>query len=360
MGITVSALKGYLLEEALARLIHNSGYSLLTDASVCDDLIDDKKNGLNVIGRGGLHQADVLGEFPFSYPFTYPIRLFVEAKFRSRRTGIEVIRKGIGITHDLNQNYQTALETDEMKLLVQRYNYNYAVFSTSGFSPYAINLAIAHKIHLIDLSGEEYADLRGEIHQRAQNLHDLYKGDIPANVVKNFRVSVRNELFDLKYDKSKYLDDLPGAVLEEVKSLARFIEGYTDLYLASTNSPFIVLLKPSDNRKFTNLIKGNSNLQASIEWKLETDKEGNKSTKWYLYPFSNDTARSESLFLSFKLPYLIEKLILKSKDDKDHLIKAKNSKSQYLNKFIFFVRVPDGEGFFVSISYRDLLPVDRD
>lgn len=358
MGISVSALKGYLLEEALARLIHNSGYSLLTDASACDDLID-YNNGLNVIGRGGLHQADVLGEFPFSYPFTYPIRLFVEAKFQMRRTGIDVIRKGIGITQDLNQNYQTALETDEMKLLVQRYSYNYAVFSTSGFSSNAVNLAIAHKIHLVDLSGEEYTDLREEIDQRAQNLYELYSGDIPANVVKSIRVSIRNELFDLSYDELESSEKLSTPAFDEVKSLAQFVEDYTDLYLASTNSPFIVLLKPSNNRKFSRLIKENSSLKASIEWKLETDSEGNDSTKWYLYPYTNSTTKSRNLSLSFKIPYLIEKLILKSKDDKEYLIKAKNSKIQYLNKFIFFARVLGGEGFFVNISYQDLTPIDN-
>mgnify|MGYP003368127576 CR=1 FL=1 len=162
MVVSISALKGFLLEEALSKLLENSGYTLINK-----DVLNDRDkypefvsqgNGLNIKGRGGTHQADVLGQFPISIPFNYPVRLFVEAKFRHKKTGIDVVRSGIGILTDLNANYQT-IDLNGDELLIQRFNYHYAIFSTSGFSENAIRLAIAYKITLIDLGGSEYYDL---------------------------------------------------------------------------------------------------------------------------------------------------------------------------------------------------------
>ncbi|MDO0950116.1 hypothetical protein [Mammaliicoccus sciuri] len=89
MTISISALKGFLLEEALSKSLENSGYTLINrDVLNHPDKYPEfvsRGNGLNIKGRGGTHQADVLGEFPISIPFNYPVRLFVEAKFREKK-----------------------------------------------------------------------------------------------------------------------------------------------------------------------------------------------------------------------------------------------------------------------------------
>src|SRR5690606_26207105 len=104
--VGLRTLKGYLLEEAPAWLLRTSGYRLLTEA---DDtarppwkVLEKRKHGLVVRGRGAWHQADALGEFPYVPPFSLPIRLFAEAKFTSPPVGLSVVRNGHGVVHDLN------------------------------------------------------------------------------------------------------------------------------------------------------------------------------------------------------------------------------------------------------------------
>ena len=72
---TSDQLGGYLLEEALAWLLRNSGYRLLVDHSQDPDELVSRGNGLCVKGRGAEHQVDVLGEFAFTPAFSLPIIL---------------------------------------------------------------------------------------------------------------------------------------------------------------------------------------------------------------------------------------------------------------------------------------------
>src|SRR5690606_10296532 len=118
-------LKGYLLEEAIAYLIKGTGYNLLVDRSQDPTELRNRGNGLIVVGRGGEHQADVLGQLLWIPAFTYPIRLFVEAKCRTAKTGIDVIRNAVGILDDINQNFSSI---GNPRKLVKRYSYNFAIF----------------------------------------------------------------------------------------------------------------------------------------------------------------------------------------------------------------------------------------
>ena len=78
----------------------------------------------------------------------YPLRLFIEAKFyTSERIGIDKVRMGVGILEDVNTNYST-VDVEDEQLVVSRYNYHYAIFSSTGFTEDAQRYAIAHKIQL--------------------------------------------------------------------------------------------------------------------------------------------------------------------------------------------------------------------
>lgn len=191
--------KGYLLEIVLSKLIEINGYELIRYAN--GDDIRKLSNGLNVKGRGGFHQFDTLGKFKITPPFIYPLRLFVEAKFysskkekKAKKVGIDIVRAGIGILQDVNTNYST-VDMNKDELNIERYNYNYAVFSASGFTEPAQRLAIAHKIHLIDLSGHEYKRILYLI----KDIVDLYFNYFPngdSDAFGNFKKEFTSLLFD--------------------------------------------------------------------------------------------------------------------------------------------------------------------
>ena len=166
-----SQARGYLLEIALAKLIEINGYDVINSPDNVE--IVQGHNGLNVIGRGGLHQFDTLGRFRITTPFIFPLRLFVEAKFQSDPIGIERVRMGIGILEDVNSNYRT-VQMNDQQLSVERYQYHYAIFSTSGFTDGAQRLALAHKIYLIDLSGDEYRVITDSIREIVECLSNIW------------------------------------------------------------------------------------------------------------------------------------------------------------------------------------------
>lgn len=128
---------------------------------------------MNVKGRGGYHQFDSLGTFRITPPFVYPIRLFLEAKFHSKVIGIDRVRMGVGILQDVNTNYST-IQMTSAELELPKYHYNYAIFSTSGFTDDAQRMAIAHKIYLMDLSSGCYSWIKDFINQIVDRLFNLH------------------------------------------------------------------------------------------------------------------------------------------------------------------------------------------
>lgn len=165
MPISRDSLRGYLLEELLTYLIRNTGYRLLVDPSQDPEDLEVKGNGLVVRGRGAFHQADVLGQLPWVPAFTYPLRLFVEAKCRKARSDISQVRNAVGVIEDLNQNYSPVRENRGVAAPRQRYCY--CLFSTSGFSEPASDMALAHQISLVDLSGSDFDALREALDELA-------------------------------------------------------------------------------------------------------------------------------------------------------------------------------------------------
>ena len=175
--------KGRLLEEVLAYLIRNSGYQLLVDPSQDPEELERRGNGLVVRGRGAVHQADVLGQFGWIPAFTFPIRLFVEAKWRAAsKIGLADVRNAVGVLQDVNQNFSRRDDGGRTRL-VRRFNYCYSLFSTSGFTAPAQEMALAHQVSLIDLSGTEFDELREIIDGLGDFLYDLdQEEDVPGDV----------------------------------------------------------------------------------------------------------------------------------------------------------------------------------
>lgn len=287
------SLKGYLLEEILARLIYNTGYRLLVDPVQDPRELARRGNGLVVKGRGAEHQADVLGQLNWIPAFTYPIRLFVEAKSGRSKVGIPVVRNALGVLDDLNQNYSTV---GEGRALVQRYNYRYALFSTSGFTAAASDMALAHQISLIDLSGPDFNDLRNLLEdlanvilQKKQSTGEITSAldkDIEKypykhhGLSKMLRVHIRELLKTWPEGIQTPPDYYNFSANNKMFSFESFgkillsgVERIGEFFVAMSNGPFMLILKPENVNKFLDFIEGNTVHEIKVSWSRPEGKE---------------------------------------------------------------------------------------
>ena len=86
------------------------------------------------------------------------------------------------------------------ELFLARDNDHYAIFSTSGFSNDAQRYAIAHKIHLIDLSGIEYKYITESI----EDIVDILMfdtNDIEKNLFESFKRSFSYLIYTEEIDE---------------------------------------------------------------------------------------------------------------------------------------------------------------
>ena len=283
-----SQVRGYLLEIVLSKLIEINGYDVIRVAD--GNEIITKANGLNLRGRGGFHQFDTLGKFRITPPFVYPLRLFVEAKFYSEtKVGIDRVRMGVGILEDVNTNYSTVEMNDE-ELAVEKYQYHYAIFSTSGFTEAAQRFAIAHKIHLIDLSGDEYRCIIDLIKQIVDKLGDIHGGGtdcIPKDIFLAFKEFFTNIVLYEQNNINEYHSEIDPLVEELKREINnRFI------YLATINSPHIIPLFSND--EFNEELIRNPHQNVAITW------HENQPNQW------NIISRND-IMIKFTLPNLLQK-----------------------------------------------------
>lgn len=318
--ISRQALCGYVLEELLAAELKRSGFSLLVEPDQDPLALLAKANGLCVRGRGADHQVDVLGQLSWKIPFSLPLRLFVEAKFRADAVGIGEVRNALGVVNDVNEHYSTAVVRDAQPDHYKRYDYRYSLFSASGFTPDAEQFAFAQRISLIDLSGSSYEDLLRVAVSASRELLKLAKAhDRKSFPVLEMRESLRRALGTWSAGESTlhYLDpetenfatatNRVYADTVRVRSgfseqLARIAVGLTEslsntYYLGTITAPFLVMLSRDDARSsprrgpiFASTVpssdsgnRGRLVKQARVvphvsgkggeEWELETDDE---------------------------------------------------------------------------------------
>jgi hypothetical protein len=188
LPIKVATVRGYVLEELLARLLQDNGYRLLVAADQDREALKDSGRGLLVRGRGTTHQVDVLGELDLPLPFSLPMRLFVEAKYRNGRAGIEHTRNAYGTIRDVNEHYGTQTP-GAYSIPMKRYQYQYALFSATGFTKPAQEYALAQQISLIDLSNPGFGALLIAADEVAIQLVDLAGrtglASLPLNQVRH-------------------------------------------------------------------------------------------------------------------------------------------------------------------------------
>lgn len=139
---------GALLEEAILAVLAQAGFSPLRDYQD-DPTIDPTAAPFTIYGRGTSHQIDAVADPLIGYPFSSPPRLLIEAKAYAQRrhVGLDIVRNAVGTLKDLTEFWRPALGG----LQLPRYNYRYAIFSTSDFSLNAQEYAYAQDVYLLPL-----------------------------------------------------------------------------------------------------------------------------------------------------------------------------------------------------------------
>jgi hypothetical protein len=149
----IAQVRGMLLEEALLHLLRSTGYKTVDDVNG-DPTLDRSSAGLLVRGRGTSHQIDAIADFAVYAPFSHPQRLLVEAKCfePKKRVDLSIVRGALGTLKDV-QEFWVSLATGPPK---QRYHYQYAVFSATGYTENAQSYAFAQDIYLIPLAESRF------------------------------------------------------------------------------------------------------------------------------------------------------------------------------------------------------------
>lgn len=322
--------KGYLLESVLAKLLKVNGYDLVTSTDNEDnEIVNLPRNGLNIKGRGAYHQFDSLGTFRITPPFTHPIRLFLEAKFyTSNKVGIDRVRMGIGILQDVNTNYSTVKMTNE-ELKLPKYNYNYAIFSTSGFTGDAQRLALAHKIKLIDLSSGYYSWIRDFINQIVDRLFSRNNDDISSRVFNDFKEDFSRWINNLNYNQLDRWFDFDYQ-LSDVNEFVNQMQNVRSIYIASTKSSQIIAFIPDNDDEFRNSLLRNPHQKVTITW------NENENDVWIVRPNGNYVQYR----LTFQLPSIIRDYIFNNSVNQYESAYDEKTRSFGMLSFIAYL---DGE-----------------
>lgn len=324
MGVaSKQQVRGYVLEEVLAFLIKNSGYYLLPDASYDPQELIDQPNGLAVRGRGATHQADVLGQLSWVPAFTYPLRLFVEAKYYSdRRIGLSVVRAAVGIIEDVNQNFQI-IPGGTSVLLRRRYSYRYALFSATGFDEHAAEFAYAHGISIVDLSTPAFERLRRAVSSIADSVAASQTNGLTVPLA-GLRQAVRETLnTEIETMPRQGTVDLPPQVANMLLRIRDKTE-LTDLLIGVPDAPFVLVLQPDDLDSFLGYARINRRHNVRIRYRL-----GTAATEWELLPQGSDAHR-----LVFSLPPDLDQWILAT--DSSASGRARDLKSELLKTITIF------------------------
>ncbi len=334
-----SQARGYLLEVILSKMIEVNGYEAIKKADDYD--IVSSQHGLNLRGRGGYHQFDSLGFLKVNTPFMSPMRLFLDAKFYdSKKVGLDKVMMGVGILNDINTSRSTISSGRRRNRKHKYYNYNYALFSTSGFTEEAQLLAMAHNIYLVHLGGDGYRwimksvnglvdlldkytpetdninveifdDFKKHFSSWLENIDDIDK--INTVIKKGFeKLIICNDSTNYILDFSEKDNQSEHASFEDIYEsfnpyLRMVVENLTSksIYLASSTISQLVPLMPDDNQTFVNALLNNPHQDVVISF--------NKDGKYWI--IETPPTATHKFRLTFKLPSRFAKQIFDSRSN---------------------------------------------
>ena len=327
--ISHDVLAGYLLEELLASLIQSAGYRLLVHEDQDPAELKTNRSGdLQVRGRGGVHQVDVLGEFTFVPAFSQPLRLFVEAKARRSTTGLRVVRNALGTISDVNEAWMIDYSTNRA-----RRHYRYALFSTSGFSRPAQDYAIAHQISLVDLSGPEWSALRDAVDNTAHDLLDgvpIGAGSFPVRILRQL---LRDQLGTMPDGAPHTPDPNDQALHFGLREAARQLrqrrdEAVNGALLAFPAGQQVLLVRPDDLDTF--LAYANREPEHQVTLALTRERGRAATRTWAIRPVGREGSRYA---LRMTLPAAVEARALAESDRRAQSLEAKGELGGRLDIF---------------------------
>lgn len=312
--VSEEVLRGYLLEEALAWMLRNTGYRVLEHAREDTDELLMRGRTLYVRGRGADHQVDVLGEFELTPAFSLPIRMFLEAKFKNSPCSLQLLRNAHGVIHDVNERFIATRDSQPHR----RYQYVYTLFSTSGFAPPAQDYALAHQISLVDLSGQSFEWLRSLVRETATDLHGL--GDpmetFSVNINRLRRIT-REMLRDGGIGARKsYFDPRDNPLEAFAQGLLR---KDAELLMGFPASPFVLMFGSDVPARFIEYAQTYPNHKVRIR-----PKGSGGADEWRMVPWDDQDAYQ----LTFNLPERIQGWI--SEKEKDREDRAREFKKTFL------------------------------
>lgn len=270
----------------------------------------------------------------------FPSGCSLRRKFFGRTPiGIPPVRNAIGVVEDLNQ--YSAPSSPSMGPVSQRFNYRYALFSTSGFTDEASGLALAHQISLIDLSGLDFADLRRLVTSLADTLFE--RGRDVEHSVRTMRLLVRRQLGTWPdgigpglYETDVSWDLIDGSVerlLGELLSLGK-------LFVGMANGPFLLILRANDPQRFVDQMRQRPSDTVAIRW---TYRQGS-GRQWTILPFDQEKGYS----LSFGLPEPLAEWIFAVQEEA--IKRALDVKSRYFSDITVYRHV-DNQSQHFRLAY---------
>jgi uncharacterized protein YqfB (UPF0267 family) len=292
---TIYAIKALLLEEVLLNLLKVSGYSTVNNVGT-DATLKNGSAGIEVKGRGWNHQIDAIADFTMSPPFSYPIRLLLEAKFYADPIGIDIIRNAVGVLKDVSEFWVSRTAS---RMAKPRFHYQYAVFTSSSFTFPAQQYAFAQDIYLIKLENNRYfipivqaidsftfEDFNGESNKKI-NIQ-------LSTLRKKFRESLKNSS---NYTINMYISDNSFSQ-DKFNRLFQTSTTLSSSYLGMISHRFPIFLTPSPSFNIEHLI---NNPTIRICWDSEY---------WYIVKRTANcrTLLDDDILFSFDLPEDIFKL----------------------------------------------------
>ena len=312
---TISQIRGLLLEEAVLYLLQYSGYQAVDETVSSDAALHWDSEGLKIKGRGETHQIGALAELMTTPPFTPPQRLIIEAKSYADATpvGLSMVRHTVGLLKDVDESWIRANSGDIPK---RRYQYQYALFTTSRFSPEAQSYAFAQNIHLVQLAGiPELSPLLQSIHNINHNLFNARSWHQINIVLPELRRLLRQILHN-QQDERLLRAVVPTLAVKPLMRVVHACGAIDGFYLATLDQHFtlpLVLSTPNWPDSITEL-----------DWHIKRHRN-----YWSLHP-----SQGQDPVFSFNFPPIFfqhhAQHRLFSTPPEFHIIKTADQTSQFL------------------------------
>lgn len=293
---TLPQIRGLLLEEAILYLLRASGYETVMVQHISSDPTlrcrPNSPTDIEVVGRGVSHQIDAIADYMIAQPFSNPQRLLVEAKYYREPVGVEVIRNAVGVLKDVSEFYHSS---NRLTIPAKnRYHYQYAIFSVSGFTKAAQQYAYAHDVYLFALKHSSYMqpllDVLDSLTPADFNVRSQQRIPvIPSELRNAVRTYIRTYIRDDRASTvlSSLLKDLPAMtkIVQFCQDCRRIETGL----IAVIDRRFPIFLVPNEEMNY--VLKKKS---YSLPWIVRIRIEGNQ---WFL-----ELVDRSSCHLSFDLP----------------------------------------------------------